>query len=86
MPPTRNRNAATPNPANESQLDRASRELAKSTEPAQDGIVPIYTGRHLWSGTRPPAPDQISPPLVAYEELPFPNSDRSKLPPCTVRW
>ncbi|CDW96678.1 hypothetical protein [Sporisorium scitamineum] len=81
MPPTRNRNAATPNPANESQLDRASRELAKSTEPAQDGIVPIYTGRHLWSGTRPPAPDQISPPLVAYEELPFPNSDRSKLPP-----
>ncbi|CDR98901.1 hypothetical protein [Sporisorium scitamineum] len=58
-------------------------------EPDQTAIVPIYTGKHLWSGKRPTEPmppGTICAPEVAYEELPSPNGDRAKLPPCTVRW
>lgn len=55
-------------------------------EPVQDLITPIYTGRHLWSAIRPTTLDALPPPLDTYEEFPFTNSDRTKLPPCTVRW
>ncbi|TKY84965.1 hypothetical protein EX895_006045 [Sporisorium graminicola] len=48
-------------------------------EPDLDAFVPIYTGRHVWSATR-------SDPLVPFEDLPLPKTDRAKLPPCTIRW
>ncbi|KAJ1601139.1 hypothetical protein NDA14_007466 [Ustilago hordei] len=48
-------------------------------EPDLDAFVPIYTGRHVWSARR-------SPPLVPFEDLPLPKTDRAKLPPCTIRW
>lgn len=66
---------------------RATVEASTATaEPSQADIVPIHTGRHLWSAIHPTPPATLSPPLVAYEELPFPRSDRAKLPPCTVCW
>lgn len=48
-------------------------------EPDLDAFAPIYTGRHVWSATR-------AEPLVPFEDLPLPKTDRAKLPPCTIRW
>ncbi|SPO45891.1 uncharacterized protein PSANT_03577 [Moesziomyces antarcticus] len=59
---------------------------SKADKPFKDQIPPIYTGRHLWSDIRPTTSNMLPSPLVAYEELPLPNSDRAELPSCTVRW
>lgn len=96
MPPTRNRSTGNVNlstdpnsrasTAADDNMDAADAIMAGLEEPDQADIVPIYTGRHMWSSTRPSKPGELSPPVVAYEELPFPKGDRAKLPPCTVRW
>ena len=91
MPPTRSRPAGNVNlpsdptcqaPANgDANMENADTVLAGLEEPDQNDIVLIYTGRHMWSSIRPSEPGELSPPLVAYEELPFPKGDRAKLPP-----
>lgn len=96
MPPTRSRPAGNVNlpsdptcqaPANgDANMENADTVLAGLEEPDQNDIVLIYTGRHMWSSIRPSEPGELSPPLVAYEELPFPKGDRAKLSSCTVRW
>lgn len=61
---------------------------AAAAEPDQSAIAPIITGRHIWAARRATSapPGSPTPPLVPYEDLPFPKSDRAQLPPCTVRW
>ncbi|SPC65742.1 uncharacterized protein UHOD_12171 [Ustilago sp. UG-2017b] len=91
IPPTRSRPAGNVNlpsdptcqaPANgDANMENADTVLAGLEEPDQNDIVLIYTGRHMWSSIRPSEPGELSPPLVAYEELPFPKGDRAKLPP-----
>lgn len=86
MPPVRKSANNGPNSTLSSNSNPPQEAAAETAEPSQSDIVPIYTGRHLWSAVRPTPPATLSPPLVAYDELPFPKSDRAKLPPCTVRW
>ncbi|KAJ1032690.1 hypothetical protein NDA16_000712 [Ustilago loliicola] len=72
-------------PSNESSSGNATDAPA---EPDQNDIAPIITGRHIWAARRATSgpPGTPIPPLVPYEDLPFPKSDRAQLPPCTVRW
>ncbi|SPC60820.1 related to Retrovirus-related POL polyprotein [Ustilago sp. UG-2017b] len=89
MPAIRNQHASQHAPTGQPSHGDATRANMAADEPDQTAIVPIYTGRHLWSGKRPTEPlppGTICAPEVAYEELPLPNGDRAKLPPCTVRW
>ncbi|SYW75318.1 uncharacterized protein UBRO2_00553 [Ustilago bromivora] len=91
MPPTRSQPAGNVNlpsdptcqaPANgDANMENTDTVLAGLEEPDQNDIVLIYTGRHMWSSIRPSEPGELSPPLVAYEELPFLKGDRAKLPP-----
>ncbi|KAJ1029813.1 hypothetical protein NDA13_003053 [Ustilago tritici] len=61
------------------ELAALDREMAK-----------IITGKNIWAARRPNPSSVtnggISPPLVPFEDLPFPRSDRAKLSSCTIRW
>lgn len=62
-------------------------------EPDLESFSPIVSGMHLWASHRqnaanaPPAgPGTLPAPLVPWDDLPFPRSDRAKLAPSTIRW
>lgn len=59
-------------------------------EPDLDSIQCVATGLHLWAARRsnagPVAAGTLAPPMVPFEDLPLPRSDRAKLDPCTIRW
>lgn len=64
--------------------------LAIANEPDPDSFATVVTGHHLWAARRPnQGPGTSSAPaapLVPWEDLPFPRSDRAKIAACTVRW
>ncbi|KAJ1025942.1 hypothetical protein NDA16_002568 [Ustilago loliicola] len=62
-------------------------------EPDLESFSPIVSGMYLWASHRqnasnaPPAgPGTLPAPLVPWDDLPFPRSDRTKLAPSTIRW
>lgn len=66
--------------------------LAIANEPDPDSFATVVTGLHIWAARRGPSqgPNAPSapapPPLVPWEDLPFPRSDRARIAACTVRW
>ncbi|KAJ1031951.1 hypothetical protein NDA13_002332 [Ustilago tritici] len=61
-------------------------------EPDPDSFTTTVTGKHIWAARRnntlgPNArTGPTAEPLVPFEDLPFPRSDRAKIAACTIRW
>ncbi|KAJ1031514.1 hypothetical protein NDA13_001905 [Ustilago tritici] len=61
-------------------------------EPDTKAFATVVMGHHFWAARRNTnagpncSPTELVPPLVPFEDLPLPRSDRARIAACTIRW